>query len=87
MLTSMTLPKTTWRPSNHGVLTVVIKNCDPFLKQQNTAARRQQEAILLLLKGRKLTYVLGPALAILRYMGLFSNERAPKRQIQQQQLL
>lgn len=27
---STTRPKTTWRPSSHGVLTVVMKNWEPF---------------------------------------------------------
>lgn len=29
---SMTSPKTTWRPSSQLVLTVVMKNCEPLLR-------------------------------------------------------
>ena len=72
---SNTFPNTTWRPSNQGVLTVVMKNCDPLytihhkchpsnVRQYMGDCRALQSTL------QQSTYlVLGPALAILKYMG------------------
>lgn len=44
---SMTLPKTTWRPSSHAVLTVVMKNWEPFVSGPALAMERIPGSVCL----------------------------------------
>lgn len=50
MRTLTTLPKTTWRPSSHEVVTVVMKNCEPFVLGPALAIDRMPGPVCLSLK-------------------------------------
>lgn len=39
----VTLPKTTWAPSSQSVLTVVRKNCEPLLEENNFSFDQREE--------------------------------------------